>query len=284
MSRLSFREDNEFAVLSNNDQDNDSDFDEEEDRDEKHLAMSSYDLMGVPSSGSGGTRGRGSSSGRKKGDRDLKPAAKLSAWSDEDEDPLPSAPVPAAVIGFKKGMKDKKEKKEKKESVRVQAAAVAAPVLSAPAYSPVHTHSPSSESPASPVSASADTAAVRRSEPVPVQMSSWLAGFLGNKKEPGATPAKPEIIPLDGTYIAQFASSAKAHMHDRGSAESDSSSGGEGDEETGLSSSFFEEKDDSFNKIQLKFFNLPYNMTSEAVMFYFIVQTNLFVFSCSTHQ
>jgi hypothetical protein len=111
-------------------------------------------------------------------------------------------------------------------------------------------------------------------KPEAARMSSWLAGFLGSKKEPGAVPAKPEIIPLDGTYIAQFATSAKTHLASRlkgnpSAGAVDSSSEGEEEEETGLSSSFFEDdkddKADSFHRIQLKFFNLPYTMTAEAV-------------------
>lgn len=103
-----------------------------------------------------------------------------------------------------------------------------------------------------------------------VKVSRWLQEFLQSKKESGSVPPKPVIIPLSDMFIAEFVGSTRAHLRDAECGEiSETSSDHSSDKDTGFSKTMYDGEETEatdFDKIQLKLFNLPYNMSETEVI------------------
>ena len=237
MSRLTFVEDNEFGALVGLN-DGYASSASGDGPAELHLAESSYSVMGVEAKGnSTAARTRPASSSTVQFDANQLAGT---AWDCGDDLHSTSAPPPAVN----------------------QASVVTSTVI---------VDSPGETSTKEDIE---DIELKKEKVGSTSQVSKWLQGFLRNKKDPGSVPEKPEIIPLNDTFIAQFSDSTRNHLASRGinaedPSDSEESSGDSEPDETGLSKSLFDgdldDDDAEFDKIKLKFFNLPYNMTAEEV-------------------
>lgn len=241
MSRLTFVEDNEFGALDGM-SDGYASSASGDDPAAQHLAESSYTIMGVEARGdSTAVKTRPTSTSTIQSDANQLTGTAWNDDDDEDEFPPPTSAGNAEIS---------------------QASVVtSAVVVKSPTEATIEEEKEVIKLKKEKVGSAA-------------KASKWLQGFLQNKRDPGSVPEKPEIIPLNDTFISQFADSTRSHLASRGingddvSDSGDSSNESEPDE-TGLSKSLYDgnldDDDSEFDKIKLKFFNLPYNMTAEEV-------------------